>query len=396
MASIIRKLRHFINSDYALSNTIKKQLYNIIHIGKSRIIKIKELTECKSNIIKTYIASEQFISYFPLTFGNNVQKTNVIRTPEINLYKFREAIVNANSSAIFSKNKIIVFRMEGERFNEGFIKVHDQKNSKIIFNNNGNLNNGYFLGGNGSWNWYHFLIEIAPKILLLEKEYSDTILVNSIVKKIPSMEKVLTVLTKEMFKIEYLEPEHTYKVNTLLYINNFNNIQFNRFDNKTSIEGCFFNKNLLQKYSNKIMDSLQSEKESNTPSKIFLYRKNTHRIAKNQDEILQLLIHFGFVAISLEEMDIKEQINHFKNAKFIIGTSGAAWSNLIFCRNNPKSICFMPDNAEEFVAFSNLAKMFNVDFYQLFYKGEDHHYASNFIIDTVQLSHLINTLNERH
>jgi Glycosyltransferase 61 len=53
--------------------------------------------------------------------------------------------------------------------------------------------------------------------------------------------------------------------------------------------------------------------------------------------ILKKILHHNKVpykCIVLEHMDIREQIKYFNNAKIIIGSHGAAMSNLLFCNPN--------------------------------------------------------------
>ncbi|WP_347218636.1 glycosyltransferase family 61 protein, partial [Chryseobacterium sp.] len=254
------------------------------------------------------------------------------------------------------------------------------------------LEEGFFLGGNGSWNWFHFLIEIMPKLTLFNGQ-TNILLVNDIVLEIPSMKKILEILAGNTYEIKYLNSEKTYFVKNLYFINDFNHVQFNRFDGLIKAEGTFYHHKITRNYSDFIVKSLSIKKE--LPEKIFLYRKNTHRIAENQDQIVEYLKSFGFVPVCLEELSIDEQASYFQNAKFIIGISGAAWANMLFCRNHPKAICFIPDNAKEFSAFSNLAKIFDVNYYAQLYINEGAHTNSNFMINFDEFTELFNDLNEK-
>lgn len=353
-----------------------------------------DIETCKSNIVKKLSNQDCFKNYFP-KFSHNSEHYIETSTPEISLYLFNNAFIDITSSCIVLKDKLVTYRVKEERVNEGFVTVHNDKNAKINFKAKvEELEEGFFLGGNGSWNWFHFLIEILPKLTLFDNKYSRILLVNDIILKTPSMKKVLDIVSENKFEIKYLSSHRTYSIKKLYYINDFNHVQFNRFDKLIKAEGTFYNTGITRNFSNLVSDKLSIN--NNLSEKIFLYRKNTHRIAENQDQILEYLKNFGFIPVCLEELSIDEQASYFKNAKFIVGISGAAWSNMLFCRNHPKAICFVPDNAKEFTPFSNLAKIFDVDFYVQFYANDGVHTDSNFIINFEKFVELFNYVYEKY
>lgn len=381
-----------IKNNESLFSYFKRIVRRKKHKPYSLNVKIKDIENCKSYITEKLIGKHSFKNYIPRFLNTDEQYIETV-TPEISLYQFQNVQIDIKSSALLLDDELIVYRSKEERFNEGFVTSHDDDEARIdIKVRPEELEEGFFLGGNGSWNWFHFLIEIMPKLILLNGS-TTTLLVNEIVLEIPSMKKVLEIATENKFEIKYLNPEKTYFVQNLYYINDFNRVQFNRFDGLIKAEGMFYNLEITRSFSNLLLDKLSISKD--VPEKIFLYRKNTHRIAENQDQILEYLQNFGFVPVCLEELSIDEQASYFQQAKFIIGISGAAWSNMLFCRNRPKAICFIPDNAKEFSAFSNLAKIFEVNYYAQLYINDGAHTNSNFMINFDEFIELFNDLNEK-
>ena len=119
-----------------------------------------------------------------LSFGpciNGTQQVEKVRIPSVNLYVFENAGVCASSSSILLENKIIVERAgngETERcsFAAGHLVTHGQNSALVSTRPAGRLNKGVFLGGNGSSNYYHWMIEILPKLKFLNEldcEYKD-------------------------------------------------------------------------------------------------------------------------------------------------------------------------------------------------------------------------------
>jgi capsular polysaccharide biosynthesis protein len=384
MDTFIKIFKNFIKKNKNISKPFIRTIFNKRYAPSQQIVKIKDIQQCDENRLEILFPEKKIICHLP-KLENNISKAEETVTPKVAFYKFENATVDADSTAFLYKNKLIANRFKDERFNEGFVVYHNQNHAKIRLTNLSKIKNGFFLGGNGSWNWYHFLIEIAPKLLLIEANGIKTILVNEIVLQYSSMQKIIELLGRK-FEIIYLKRHQQYQVEKLYYINDFNHVQFNRFDGKITSDGTYFNEILTKLFSEKIINSLKIN-NPNTKN-IFLYRKNTHRIAKNQDEILNFLIQHDYTPVCLEELNIKQQIECFYHAKNIIGISGAAWSNLIFCRNKPNAICFIPNNAKEFSVFSNLAKIFSVNLISQVYENKALHSESDFTIDIENFKNL--------
>ena len=74
--------------------------------------------------------------------------------------------------------------------------------------------------------------------------------------------------------------------------------------------------------------------------------------------------------VFMEELSLKNQIELVSNAEVIAGPTGAAWTNLIFCREGTRCLSWMADGYGDFSAFSNLAKIVGVDLRYITYKQE--------------------------
>jgi capsular polysaccharide biosynthesis protein len=110
-------------------------------------------------------------------------------------------------------------------------------------------------------------------------------------------------------------------------------------DNKIDLNSLFFLRETLIKH----------RAERNFPKRIFLSRKNASKRRKyNEDEVYIAIEKYGFEKVLPENYSISEQIALFNGADFIIGTTGAAFSNTLFCNPRCKILCFTNYN----IAFS--------------------------------------------
>jgi len=67
------------------------------------------------------------------------------------------------------------------------------------------------------------------------------------------------------------------------------------------------------------------------PEKIYLRRNSGARKVTNASEIEKLLVGHGYVVVEPEKLTYLEQSKLFSRAKVVVGSSGAALANIIFC-----------------------------------------------------------------
>lgn len=95
---------------------------------------------------------------------------------------------------------------------------------------------------------------------------------------------------------------------------------------------------------------------SPTPGKIFLRRKSTGRALVNEQEIEDRLTPLGFVAVQPELLTFDEQFHLFAGAEVIVGATGAAFANLIFCTPGTRIIiCVSAHPEHSFGYWQNMA-----------------------------------------
>jgi hypothetical protein len=72
---------------------------------------------------------------------------------------------------------------------------------------------------------------------------------------------------------------------------------------------------------------------SNVPKRIYISRRDAKiRFVSNESELAGVLSEFGFVTFVMSDLSLAEQIDLFSSAECIIGPHGAAFSNLAFSR----------------------------------------------------------------
>ncbi|MEO6307307.1 MAG: glycosyltransferase family 61 protein [Nitrospiraceae bacterium] len=347
------------------------------------------------------------ITYGPHYIGR-VQSTERICLPNIHYYVFERARVSVTSSSVILNDKQVVIEraigpdQDKYDFAGGHIIAHGCDTSVVRLRKTEDIKKGIFLGGNGSWNYYHWIVEILAKLEFLSKlpeHYQKyPLLVSEEIERIPSFRNTLDIFARG-HEIIVLSKELQYVVNELIYINSPNNLPFNLFGNQKFKCNYVTIDSLSIDYLRKIalQAALRTPPLSNYPKKIFLHRKSGLR-NYNQDEVFNYLSEFGFAKVVMEDLSFLEQVRAIHHADYIVGPTGAAWTNLIFCRSGAKGLCWMANEFGDFSAYSSIAGMVGVDLRYLTYKADvcstKELYSKGYYIDLRMIEKGLSALDE--
>jgi len=320
----------------------------------------------------------------PKFLGNEPRKS-VNYIPGLNIIKVNGGLVNSRSNAILTKDALLVdTHCSDESFNQGLILANDKEFAKIKMRVTDTISDGFFLGGLGSFNWYHWLIEILPKALYFHHLGTKTILLDESVIKFNTMLETLQIVLKDLdYNLIIMDKKRNYYVGKLYYLSAINYVPFNTFNNRSfTLEDFFYRKHTLQSLRKLFLENHDKNKKSKFKKKIYLNRKS-HRIPKNHDELLTHLRHNDFEILSIDNLDFDEQIEVFQNAEIILGITGAGFTNLLFANPETRAYCISPSKENEFACFSILADIVGMNLIYIPYYLPDgiHHYSNEFRLD---------------
>jgi hypothetical protein len=253
------------------------------------------------------------------------------------------------------------------------------------------IDEAILLSSNYSINYYHFLLEIVAKFEKLSKlgiDKSIPIIIDRPCLEILQYVELLSYFNSDNRQIIPVEKEVIYKVSSLYHIScpniippNFNDItQIKAKHNLYDVASLLFVRNKL----------LESSTTKEYSKRIFISRKNASgRRVYNEEEVYNLLKKHNFSIFYPEEHSLLEQVAIFQNAEFIVGATGAAFTNLLFCSDTCKVIC-LTNFKINISIFSTIARVLNTDLVYIFDKKliltKDSDLHSNFNIDTKQLN----------
>lgn len=377
-------IKYKVNKFYLylqLQKLIKKslnKLKGIIFLLKPNlfyIIEIKNKKSFKSSFILN--ESSNYTINAP-RFENQINHLKSGIYKELNAHKINNAVVSPYSSSILIGKKLYIPNLVFKNPSKYGVSVFglicrqypfidDNKNYKIklfkplIKLDYSEIENGILIGGCGSDNWFHWIVEYLPKLYLsnkLPKELSNyPIIVPIKCKTNKNFLESLNLFNSLKKNIYYLKKNEFIRVKNLIYIDDVIDYPFQvKKDKRVSLKDYSFNEKLLKEYSKKFyLFGIDNNRLKIEKSRLFLARKNSLR-NYNQGELIRISKKYFFETIFLEDYTLKEQIYLLSQASFVIGPSGSAWTSLMF--NNKggiKCLSWLPEYYSEASTYSSIA-----------------------------------------
>jgi capsular polysaccharide biosynthesis protein len=236
----------------------------------------------------------------------------------------------------------------------------------------GQLSRGIALFGNGAFNWYHWLIEILPIAMLsndLSSEFQKfPFLVPQEYEKYPSYRDSLEIFRRGRQVVPLIYSKQ-YHVEDLVLIDSPVHGPFNmRSGVWPAVSDYRQNMLILRKFRERILSAL-SVKRSTPEGLYFLARGNSRR-NYNQHELSEIAESLGFTVIYPETLSFREQVELFYSARIIVGASGGAWANTLFCQSGSKGLTWTFPEYKGFCVYSNLAMVSGLELSYIYSRAD--------------------------
>ena len=227
---------------------------------------------------------------------------------------------------------------------------------------------GIVVFGSGAFNWYHWLIEILPAAFLAEKlpaKYARfPLLVPEPCGAAGTFMDSVALFAGDRPQI-VMPAGAMYQVEQLVMIDPVVNGPMNmRAGYWPRVTDYSQSGDVLLNYRAAILDRLGLAPER--PSRrVFLARSNDRR-SFNQADLIAIAERQGFEAVYPERMTFREQVKMYAEADILLGASGAAFANMLFCQPGAQGLTWLLPQYDGFCAYSNLARVAGVTLNYLF------------------------------
>lgn len=187
-------------------------------------------------------------------------------------------------------------------------------------------------GGGAIYYYYHWMLDAIPKLYLLKKsglfDQVDFFLVPNY--EFPYQKEFLDHFGITPDKIINGNVEQHIQADQLIVSS------YVRWEDHHPLWACEFLRN-----------SFVPQEQRTAPDKlIYIGRGDASRNRKitNEAELIELLKGYGFEALLLSEISLKEKARLFSSAKVVVSAHGAGLSNLAFCTPGARVLEIFPDN----------------------------------------------------
>ena len=227
--------------------------------------------------------------------------------------------------------------------------------------------------GSGASNWYHWLIELLPMVMLAENlpaEFDDyPLAVPEDLLASPNFRDALDLFVSGRTLLP-LPAKMQHVFSTLVVIPQPTHGPFNLSHGNWPVPEDYLQiVDVMQRFRSRILEKLDIAVTGDTPKHIFLARPPENR-SYNQEEIIRAAEARGLVSIRPETLSFRDQVQLFHNADVIVGPTGAAFANSLFCRPGTTSVSWMLRQYSEACAFSNIAHLTGADMSYCFVEAD--------------------------
>ncbi len=244
-------------------------------------------------------------------------------------------------------------------------------------------------------NYAHWMTEVLPRIAVFcdVPAYAEVpIIVNAGLH--PNIMQSLALVVGDQRKVIVLPVGRSVKVNNLVQTSVTGYVPFERRNDKLQGHSHgMFSSLAFASVLAKVKPQMIQPKHEPWPKKIYLRRNSGIRKVSNIKDVEKALLSNGYVAIESEKLDFIQQASMFHDAQYVIGSSGAALANLVFCDSNTKiDIMIGRFEGTSYWYWQNIAACVNNDV--TYYMGEIPHTNNGIHSDfSINLKKLI--LSER-
>ena len=278
----------------------------------ARLKRVAWLDQETASQMKLLAPSAAGLSAGPSIAGH--QWVESISVPAVHAYLFQGASVSAYSSTLSLGSRLVLERPSGTEttrvdLSGGHLLAHRNRSALVDAQPPVRLETGIFLGGYGAFNYYHWLIELLPKLEFLPQlpEFDAyPLLVSSQSVRSPGFRESLDALRGSRPILE-LDPHSSYLAEHLLWITTPNQAPFNlRPGSAWRVADFVFRPGCIS-FIREAMLNRVAGLPGNTPRRIFLARDRRSR-SYNQDAAISACARWGAQPVHLEQMSWTEQM----------------------------------------------------------------------------------------
>lgn len=311
----------------------------------------------------------------PQRWNDSLTLKAELASPELNVYAGREILFEPNQDYLEQRGRLKVQDLDSDlakfnqdhalhssyiRFSRGTFCLVDRKPDPIV------VPRGIILQGKFPQNWYHWMVNILPKLKLLDGcplvPDSVPILVSQSIKG-SNFEEALLLALASSRKVLYLSDsphlvEDAYVIDSPCH--EIKAIRGSRYPNWSNLG--YFHHELMSNWRSHLL-VLGDQSDSAENQKLFLLRGKSNKRCYNEDEVRAYVESRGYLPVDMEDLSVLDQVKTFARAKVVVGTTGAQWTGVMWA-THAKCLFIVPEFLTRTSTFPKLANLGGSKFYE--------------------------------
>lgn len=245
-----------------------------------------------------------------------------------------------------------------------------------------------------SGNYAHWLTEVLPRIYLFTESGMASEIRMIIDRGLhPNLMESFHVIAGENPNVIKLGRNRIVAVESLSMVSCAGYVPFGRRSSKTKGHSHGrFSPATFKGMVNKIRRNLGIEAKQGW-RKLYIRRNSGARVVLNADEVEKLLVDQGFEVVEPEKLTFKQQVEMFSQAAIVVGSTGAAMANLLFCPSGTRiviMISYFPETSYGY--WQNMANAVGNEVTYVLgeIKGTPKSIHSNFYVNSIDMLRAVN------
>ena len=311
----------------------------------------------------TIIEKEQDrIVFEPAYYGKSESREHRFKSPPIYIAELSDVYVHGGTGLVIQGERALtdIFANDVDnRVDLAFGTIRRAEKERLYLETHPRaeeMDGAVNLCGLAASNYYHLTFEILSRYGYVKKYLGDRripVLISEGAKRFPQLQELTrTVLANaEIIYIPEYRRVHCARLiqpsmNTWMPLNVRRKKDFRISDNL-----------IAKSAADHIRETAEAYRQEKSGRKIFISRKNaTVKRVRNEAEVAELFRRNGYEIICTENLTYREQVELFSSAACIVGASGAALTNLVYCHPGTVFGCIIPEKYE-FCIYSTIAHM---------------------------------------
>ncbi|AVG24483.1 glycosyltransferase [Pontimonas salivibrio] len=317
------------------------------------------------------------------------------------------------SHASVTNNRFFGFLLHGDQFmiqprrTPGPWRLSYRKNrvlwssgDKVLVDRNRghrmHVDRAIFLGGRDFTNWYHWLVDGLPQLHManrLPEHLRDyPVIVPEQIFRYPTMLDALELFKGHRDMI--VMPEWALlEADSLVWIDplELSNLPKQQGPSPLDSRLHLLHRDGMESYRDVYLEAYAPQEV--TPHRKLFLARDTKRRSYNQEEALEVAKEFGFEACYPEKLTLAEQVQVFREAKYLMGPSGAGFAGLLFCQPGTSALCWQDTRIRSMTILPDLATLNHAEYWHIFYTSDESGglFRSNYTLDPQWLRQSLHT-----